>query len=166
MKEITFTNLEGNNLNRRKITVLKQNGNEILADIEFAGEVNNEATPITAEIMEEFQSNINNALSKSEDAINQFSKVQKLEEDILRQVEEKLGSVVYEKDVAVPTFNADTKLNVAQGEENVNKVMVTDQNGKVVPSSAIYIGGYKLYSKDDAETGKSTLIIEFPNEEE
>lgn len=54
MEEKIFKNLEDENLKRRKITILKQTGNVIEADVEFAGEIDSEATPITAEIMNEF----------------------------------------------------------------------------------------------------------------
>lgn len=200
MEDIIFNNLKGTNLNRRKITILKQTGNVLEANVEFAGEVGSEATPITAEVMNNFQTKINNALTNSNVALEKFNKAEedftKVEEksdkaleisrtaeensisantkatnaeslasEALNHVTEKQGSKIFENDELISTFNADKKLNATQGENNANKIMVTDESGKIIPSSILQIGEYKLYSKINNETGKSSLIIELPAEE-
>ncbi len=167
MEEKIFKNLEDENLKRRKITILKQTGNVIEADVEFAGEIDSEATPITAEIMNEFQQNIKNAVSRAdkfeglaEGARIISNEAKEIAEEALEQVVEKQGTKVYEHGELVSAFYADKKLSTVQGETNSNKILVTDENGVVEPSNIIPLGnGTKLYTEID-ENNDVSLIFE------
>ncbi len=70
MEERIFQDRESQYPNRRKITILKQNANEIIADVELSDnpKEGKEGTPVNAEMLTEFQSNIINALNTSSDA--------------------------------------------------------------------------------------------------
>lgn len=65
---MSFTNRTGQNLNRKKIIIINQTPNEIIADIERADTVTEEGTPINATIFNKFQEEINSANLKSEEA--------------------------------------------------------------------------------------------------
>lgn len=98
-------------------------------------------------------------------AANQMSSdAQKLAREALEYTFEQ-GSKVYENEEYLPYFRAETKLNSAQGQDNANKVMTTDKDGNIVPSSLIKIGGFKLFSKVNPITGQNSLVIEFPKED-
>lgn len=84
MENIVFKNRESHFPNRRKIKIISQNANEILADVEMADEPTEEGTPVTAQILSSWQNAIvesntiaeaanttaNTAESNSESAIN------------------------------------------------------------------------------------------------
>lgn len=201
MEEKTFKNLDGNSLKRRKITILKQVGNVIEADIELAEKPSVEATPITADVMNEFQNKINTAVStsgaalsaskaaqkKSEDALTASEKAntnsedaknlateanekatnaERLAADALTQNTKEKGSLVYDGETLIPIFKANEKLNISQGQNNANKVMTTNEDGEIVASSFMQIGEYKIHSEINPETGKKSLIIDIPDEED
>lgn len=70
MEERIFQDRESENPNRRKITILKQNANEIIADIELCDnpKEGKEGTPVNAEMLTEFQNNIIDAINISGNA--------------------------------------------------------------------------------------------------
>lgn len=59
MDNIEFLNRQSNNANRRKLKIISQNANEILADIEFADNATVEGTALTAQILNNWQTQIN-----------------------------------------------------------------------------------------------------------
>lgn len=181
MEELEFTNLEGDNLKRRKITIVSQTGNEIIADIDFIEDVKGSATPITAQIMNDFKKDIALAKSKSGEALESsveaktdsadalansntaLTKAESAESAVneaLTRIIEEGGSVVTKNGQKITPFETTDKLDVKQGAENANKIMVTNENGNIVPSSVLQIGDYKIYEEVDPETGVKSLVIE------
>lgn len=65
---MSFTNRTGKNLNRKRIIIVNQTPNEIIADIERADTVTEEGTPVNASIFNAFQEEITSANSKAEEA--------------------------------------------------------------------------------------------------
>ena len=55
-----------------------------------------------------------------------------------------------------------SKLNVSQGENNKNKTMVTDENGNVVSSDVVFVGGSIIQS--GKENGEYYIEFRFPEE--
>lgn len=64
-----FYNRQSLHPNRKRLTIIQQNSNEIIADIENADEPTVAGTPITAEVMNNFQSEINTANQNSISAV-------------------------------------------------------------------------------------------------
>ena len=134
-----FKNRISSTPNRRKIKIINQTADEILADIEMADNPTEEGTVINAEIL-------NNLQDVAYDALN--------------QVTNKMGSVVNENGSPVNSFDADKKLNVDQGTANANKVMTTDNSGQIVASDSIQFNNCKMYLGTDSN-GEQSYIIEF-----
>ena len=64
-----FQDRTGTNLNRKKITIISQTPNEIIADIERADNPTIEGTPINASVFNAFQQSIDNASNNATNAL-------------------------------------------------------------------------------------------------
>lgn len=137
--KITFKNRISSTPNRRKLKIINQTADEILADIEMADNPTEEGTAINAEIL---------------------NNIQDVAYEALNQVTNKQGSVVYENGDPVNTFDGDKKLNVDQGLTNASKVMITDSSGKIIASDNMQFNNCKIYQGTD-NNGESSYIIEF-----
>lgn len=82
----TFIDRESQFPNRRKITILQQNANEIIADITFADNPlpNKSGTKINAAILKDFQDGINEANSTSQQAKNAADAANETSADALK----------------------------------------------------------------------------------
>lgn len=67
---MNFENRQGTNLNRKKIKIVSQTANEIIADIERADNATVEGTPIDAGVFNAFQSEINSANTNASSALS------------------------------------------------------------------------------------------------
>lgn len=65
-----FQDRQGSNLNRKKIKIISQAGNEIIADIERADSPTIEGTKLNATVMNEFQKEIDNSNTNASNAMN------------------------------------------------------------------------------------------------
>ena len=57
------------------------------------------------------------------------------------------------------------KVEISQGSTNKNMVMVTDNEGNIVPSQIVPVGVCKCYTEADLDTGEYSFVFEFPDEE-
>ena len=137
--KITIKNRISSTPNRRKLKIINQTADEILADIEMADNPTEEGTAINAEIL---------------------NNIQDVAYEALNQVTNKQGSVVYENGDPVNTFDGDKKLNVDQGLTNASKVMITDSSGKIIASDNMQFNNCKIYQGTD-NNGESSYVIEF-----
>lgn len=102
------------NANRRKIKIIEQNANEILADIELADSPIEEGTAITASFLNEFQTNLTNiCTSTANTALNTAN-------EALNRTIESLGTKIYSNNNLLDTWNCDTKVNVSDIVDNLN----------------------------------------------
>ncbi len=87
--------------NRRKITILEQRGNEIVADIELKDEpdVGDEGTALDAATLNSFQSKIDNALSGSIKAVEDSTYARNLADEVAANLADR-GASIYVNDVA------------------------------------------------------------------
>ena len=67
---MVFQDRQGSNLNRKKIKIISQAGDEIIADIERADSPTVEGTKLNAAVMNQFQKEIDDANTKSNSAVN------------------------------------------------------------------------------------------------
>lgn len=111
------------------------------------------------------KSEASTALTKSTTAESNASTALTNANEALRISKEKQGTVVSVNGVAQTSFNADSKVNVAQGAGNKNKILGTNANGGVQSQDYIFIGGdIKLSKEKNTTTGEVSLVIEFPEE--
>ena len=103
-----FKDREAKNPNKRRIIVLEQNANEIIANIEpVAEEITEEGTPFNADLMEKFQESIIQSETDSSEALRKAN-------EAIDAVQNGQGTSVYVNGEFVPNFNADEKLDVNQ----------------------------------------------------
>jgi len=67
---MNFVNRQGENLNRKRLRIISQTANEIIADIERADTPSVEGTPINATTMNQFQQEIDTANSTASSAVS------------------------------------------------------------------------------------------------
>lgn len=162
---IIFKNTKVNNPDRKKITIISQTANEIIADINYAEQVEEQGTAITAELFDDFQ---NILLQGEKNAAEALSKANQSIEDveILRtDIAEKQGTKIYLDGQLLSSVDSESKVDVSQGSTNANKVLVTDSIGQVGPSNTIPLGnGIFLSSAKDAITGEVGVVIVFPEQ--
>lgn len=193
MEETTkrFQNRVSSTPNRRRIKIISQTPTEIVANIEMDDNPTVVGTPISADVLNEWDSdvllakqkcvtaetNAANALAvanladgKSDNATTLATtageianEAKTIAQKAIEQVITKQGTKVTENGVVMENFNADTKVNIAQS--SANKALVTDNLGNVVTSSIIPVGDMKIYQEEDDESGFS-LVIEFPEQNE
>lgn len=65
-----FQNRQGSNLNRKRLRIVSQTAEEIIADVERADSPTVEGTPIDASVMNQFQSEIDTANSNASTAVS------------------------------------------------------------------------------------------------
>lgn len=168
--------------NRRKIKIISQTADEIIADIEMADNATVEGTPITASKMNEWDEIISTAKTKSDTAytnandsktdsstallnsttaLNQANfALQKSEEaktkanEALSQVVEKQGTKVYVNDECVSMFNSDIKADKIYV-DNIKNNLENSINAKADNNN---VSQTILASKVEAETGIFTNI--------
>ena len=68
-----FQNRQGSNLNRKRLRIVSQTAEEIIADVERADNPTVEGTPIDATVMNQFQSEIDTANSNASTAVSTAS---------------------------------------------------------------------------------------------
>ena len=114
-----FTNRTGNNLNRRKIKIISQSADEIIADIELADEPdeNSEGTVFNAELMNSFKDTINVSEEKAIEAHNAANEALTKANEALQQVVEKQGTKVFVGGEYKSTFDADSKVQKVEFDE-------------------------------------------------
>ena len=125
--------------NRRKIKIISQTADEIIADIEMADNPTESGTAINAEML---------------------NNIQDIAYEALNQVTQKQGTIVQENGAYVNTFYADKKLDINQGLLNTNRIMITDENGKITPSNSLRIGNCQIYGETD-NNGQNAVVIEY-----
>ena len=143
--KIEFKDRVSNTPNRRKIKIISQTADEIIADIEMADNPTESGTAINAEML---------------------NNIQDIAYEALNQVTQKQGTIVQENGAYVNTFYADKKLDINQGASNANKVMTTDNSGNISPSDSIklndsiQLNDCKIYVDNDSN-GELSYVIEF-----
>ncbi len=111
-----FKNRKGQNPNRRKLTILEQRGNEIIADIELADnpKPGDEGTPLNAELFSNFERKVDDFTSRAHTALEQsieaINKINKLESDVADR-----GATIYvgENTVSSVSFEFDPQLQIS-----------------------------------------------------
>lgn len=137
LTERTFVNKKRNNPNLKKVTVLSQAGNVMAAEIESypASDGETDGTPVTAEIMQEYQNvigqadaNARNSFKRAEEVAEKVSQyLTQSNENVLKlgaQIAAGTGTSVEEDGIFVASFNADKKLNVAISSGKAAEVFV------------------------------------------
>ena len=150
MLNINFKNKSVNNPQRKKIKILSQTPDEIIADVDFAETVEEEGTAITAEIMNSFQTAINNIETTSSTAQTQSSQALQIAnaastnanqaindvdvldglvqeakskaEEALAQVVEKQGSKIYTNGSYVSTFETTDKVDATTYQAAISNI--------------------------------------------
>lgn len=144
--------------NRRKLKIVTQTDNEIVADIELADEASQQGTPITAAVLNEMNNEINANKVNSTTALSTANEAKALAEEAKNSVLQDEGTKVLVGGVSQPSWDADSKLDKNQGTINANKTMIVGTNGEITPSNYIYIGNIKVYQDPEG------LAFEFPEE--
>ncbi len=186
METIQFKDRLSTYPNRRKLKIVSQVGNEMVADVEFADEPTQQGTPINAETMNKWQQTIveneskaNNAVSTSNtanttantaktkaetaistanSAVTTANEAKTIAQDANNRVLSGLGTKVSSGGSEQLTWNSDTKVDKNQGTTNAKKTLTIGDDGNVTPSNYIYIGNIKVYQDSDG------LAFEFPDE--
>lgn len=108
-----FKDRDVTNPNKRRITVLEQNANEIIANIEpVAEEVIEEGTPFNADLMEKFQDSIIKSEADSAEALEIANQAKAKSQEAFDHVVAIQGTKITEDGAFVASFDADKKLNV------------------------------------------------------
>ncbi len=98
-----FKDRDAMNPNKRRITILEQNANEIIANIEpVAEEITEEGTPLNADLMKKFQNSIVQSETDSAEAL-------RIAKDVRDAVQDGQGTTVFVNGEYAPTFNANLK---------------------------------------------------------
>ena len=102
----------------------------------------------------------NSASAKSDEAKASADASAELVEQLKEQVKESLGTVVKVSNEYTPEWNADTKLDIIQGTENINKNLVINEEGSIIPTDYIVLGtDTKLSKTVDEITGKYSVTV-------
>ena len=152
---IVFENRHSSTPHRRKITF--QGQDPVYADIELADNPDNAGTAITADILNQMNSEINENTTKSNSALQLANEAKAIAEEARNNSTADVGTVVQVGGVDQTTWNSDLKLDKSQGTVNSNKTMVVGSNGNITPSDYIYIGNIKVYQTSEG------IAFEFPN---
>lgn len=98
-----FKDRVAKNPNKRKITIIEQNSNEIIANIEpVAEEITEQGTPFNAELMNKFQESIIQSETDSGEALKKAN-------EAIESVKNGQGTSVYVDGTFIANFDADKK---------------------------------------------------------
>ena len=114
-----FQDRQGLNLNRKKIKIISQAGDEIIADIERADSPTVEGTKLNAVIMNQFQKEIDDANTKSNSAVNTAT-----------------TASAYANNAVTTANNASTTANDASTTANEAKEKALEVEGKLADRGA------------------------------
>lgn len=114
--------------NRRKITILEQNANEMIANIELIAEdIKEEGTALNAQLMQKFQDSIIQSEKDSGNALQIANEAKTKSQEAYDHSVESFGTKVSKNGEFVAQFNADEKTDRTQFDELTQTVDVLQQ---------------------------------------
>ncbi len=124
-----FKDREAKNPNKRRIIVLEQNANEIIANIEpVAEEITEEGTPFNADLMEKFQESIIQSETDSSEALRIAREAKSQSQESYDHVVSVQGTKVTKNGAFVANFNADEKVDQTDFEAIVRRVAALENS--------------------------------------
>lgn len=127
-----FKDRDAVNQNKRRITVLEQNANEIIANIEpVAEEIKEEGTPFNAELMEKFQDSIIQSETDSGEALKIANEAKTQSQEAFNRVVSAQGTKVTKNGELVASFEANEKTDQVEFVELKQRVL-TWENSSVM----------------------------------
>lgn len=118
-----FKDRESRNPNKRRITILEQNSNEMIANIEpVAEEIIEEGTQFNAELMGKFQESIIQSETDSGEALKIANEAKAQSQEAYNHVVSVQGTKITENGVFVASFDADKKLNIERYNTDKNAI--------------------------------------------
>jgi len=112
METPRFKNRISTHPNRKKLTIIDQNINELIVDVEYADQPTEEGSPLNAEVFNEFYESLTNSVNNSNTALNTAQIAITNANEAFNKVVNMMGTTVYVGGSHVSEFNADTKADV------------------------------------------------------
>jgi len=105
--------------NRRKLNIISQTANTIIADISFADQVTeeNKGTPLNAETMNEFNATITRSENNASNALKVANDAKDVANNALTKINENIGTAVTLNGETQITWEANTKLDKTVAEQ-------------------------------------------------
>lgn len=118
-----FKDRKAKNPNKRRITILEQNSNEIIANIEpVAEEIEEEGTVFNAALMNKFQDSIIQSETDSETALRIANEAKAQSQEAYNHVVSMQGTRVTENGSFVANFDADKKVSTETYNSDKNEL--------------------------------------------
>ena len=153
--ENKFKNRTGKNLNRRKLTILSQEDNEMIVDVSFAGTIENEGSKITAEFLNEWEDSINNSNQKSTQA------VQTANSALTKANETHANEIAFENSMtnSFNTLSTTNSANISQFKNDINLDLSSFKNQiqNSVTNLASQVNGFETQMNDFSEDVESAV---------